>query len=100
MLPKPLKKNYSDIKALVKEIPQLETYTNKNINFNGNKVIVRIRKKELGKKPLLYLWDMDRSCYLSSLFPQSEEDSFKFEIQGTYHSLNYIEGIPQISKVS
>ena len=100
MLPTPLKKNYTDTKALVKEIPQLKTYTGKSIKFKGSKVAVRIRRKALDKKPLLYLWDIDRACYLSSLFPLSADDSFKFEVGGTYHSLVYDDGIPQVQEAS
>ena len=101
MLPAPQKKNYKNTQALIEEIPQLKAYTGKNIRFNGSKVAVRIRRKELGgKKPLLYLWDIDRSCYLSSLYPQEAEDSFFFEVGGTYHSLSFVNGIPQISKAS
>ena len=100
MLPTPLKKNYTDTKALVEEMPQLKTYTGKSIKFKGSKVAVRIRRKDLGKKPLLYLWDIDRACYLSSLFPLSAEGSFKFEVKGVYHSLSYVDGIPQVLEAS
>lgn len=95
MLPTPQKANYKTTEALLEEIPLLKTYLTSNIVFNGSIAIVRVRKKALRKKPLLYLFDISKGCYLSSLYPQEAKGLFLFEVGGKYYYLNYnSEGIP------
>jgi len=98
MLPTPRKKNYKDTAELIAEIPQLQTYSNMKFEVNGSTTIVRIRRKDLKAKPLMYLWDLDRSCYLSSLFPIAE-DKFKFDIERRDYTLQVVNGIADIQEL-
>lgn len=99
MLPTPRKKNYKDTAELIAEIPQLKPYSGMKFEVNGSTTIVRIRRKDLKAKPLMYLWDLDRSCYLSSLYPLTE-NTFKFEINRTYYTLEVVNGIPTAKEVA
>ncbi len=100
MLPNPEKANYKTTEAILEEIPALKEYLGKNIIFNGDKAVVRVRKKTLNKKTLLYLWDMSRSCYLSSLYPQNSEGLFLFEVGGIYYYLSFTGGTPQLQEAN
>ena len=95
MLPTPKKANYTTTEALTEEIPQLREYSGINILFNEDKALIRIRKKGLNKKPLLYLWDLTKGCYLSSLYPK--RGFFVFEVKGEWFRLAFIEGMPQVT---
>lgn len=101
MLPTPRKKHYKDTQELIAEIPQLKPYSGMKFNVNGSQAIVRIRRKDLKTKPLMYLWDLERSCYLSSLYPTGDgTDSFKFEINREYYKLQVVDSIPKVNKAS
>jgi hypothetical protein len=95
LLPTPKKANYSTTEALLEEIPQLKEYSGINFQFNGDKALIRVRKKGLNKKPLLYLWDITRGCYLSSLYPK--RGYFIFEVKGLWYRLVFSEGMPQVT---
>ncbi len=48
----------------------------------GGTAVVRCRKRGLQTKPALYLWDLTRGCYVSSLKPlDSSNKSFLFDIR-------------------
>ena len=96
MLPTPKKKNYTSTQELIEEIPQLRSYSNKHIDFNGTEALIRIRRKEVDKKPIMYLWDLDKSCYLSSLYPHKDKDGFTFEIGRKYYTLSLVDDIPLV----
>lgn len=95
MLPTPKKANYQTTEALIEEIPQLKEYSGVNIQFNEDKALIRVRKKGVNKKPLLYLWDLTRGCYLSSLYPK--QGYFIFEVGGLWYKLSFKEGMPQVT---
>ena len=95
MLPTPRKINYITTEALIEEIPQLKKYQGIKILFNEDQAVIKVRKKGLKKKPLLYLWDLTRGCYLSSLF--TFEDHFTFEVKGLWYKLTFKEGMPQVT---
>ncbi len=94
MLPTPKKANYQTTEALIKEIPQLKEYQGLKFQFNSDQALIRVRKKGLNKKPLLYLWDLTRGCYLSSLYPK--QGYFIFEVKGLWYKLSFNEGMPQV----
>ena len=97
MLPTPQKANYTTTEALIEEIPQLKEYQGLNFSFNGDKVLIRVRKKQVNKKPLLYLWDLSKGCYLSSLYPQKRGGGFTFEVKGLWYTLTITEGLPEVT---
>ena len=48
----------------------------------GGTAVVRCRKRGLQSKPPLYLWDLTRGCYVSSLKPvDSSNKSYLFDIR-------------------
>lgn len=97
MLPTPKKANYSTTEAVLEEIPELREYQGKKLSFNTDQALIRVRKKGLNKKPLLYLWDISRGCYLSSLYPQKRRGHFSFEVGGYWYSLTFENGLPDIT---
>lgn len=99
MLPTPQKKHYTNTQTLIEEIPQLRHYVNKHLEFEGKDTIIRVRKKDLHKKPLMYLWDLDRSCYISSLYPTKEEDTYTLEIDRKYYKLTLANNVPMVKAV-
>ena len=58
-----------------------------NINFEGNKIVIRERKNPKGKPPF-YLWDITRMKYISSLYDTDNEGVKRFEISGRYYLLD------------
>lgn len=61
----------------------------KHFDFQGSEVVIRKRKHGIREKPPLYLWDLSRACYISSLI-YVKGTTFKFETKrrtettGTY----------------
>jgi len=57
------------------------------LKLEGSQVYIAERKKP-GKKPKYYLWDLDKKCYVSSLFPTDKIGIYFFDTRDTgidYH---------------
>lgn len=53
-----------------------------NIVFNGEVFRVLKRKKEINKKPIYFLFNIEKKIYLSSLYPLGEEGAYLFDVKG------------------
>lgn len=64
------------------KMPQyVEQLKNRHIALDGCDIVIRARKKGLQEKPPLYMWNLTRACYVSSLKPGTEKDTFTFDIR-------------------
>lgn len=71
-------------------------------SFNGQKVVIRKRVKDLDKKPLQFMLLFNgkgRPTYISSLYPVlGVSGAFKFDYQGILYQLEIKKGVVTISK--
>lgn len=44
--------------------------------FNSDRVLIKVRVKDLDKKNVLFMWNLDKNKYVSSLFPVSDNKFF------------------------
>jgi hypothetical protein len=51
--------------------------------FRDELVFINVRSKNLDQKPPLFLWSLDRNCFISSLFPVAGSESFSLDIMDT-----------------
>ena len=64
------------------KMPQyVEQLKNRHIALDGCDIVIRARKKGLQEKPPLYMWNLTRACYVSSLKPGTEKNTFTFDIR-------------------
>lgn len=59
-----------------------EFLQNKHFNFQDCDCIIKKRVKGLQEKPPLYIWNLSKSCYVSSLKPLNDEQTkFQFDVK-------------------
>lgn len=69
-------RSFSIMENELKEL--VSVLKNQHIQFKDSDVIIKQRKQGLQEKPPLYLWDLTRSCYISSLRYQGN-NIFQFD---------------------
>jgi len=55
--------------------------------FNGDTCII-YRRKRTAKKPALYLWNITKQHYISSLYETGKKNEYWYEWQGVIYLLN------------
>jgi len=59
-----------------------EILQNKHFMLNDDECIIKKRVKGLQEKPPLYIWNLSKSCYVSSLKASNEEQNeFYFDVR-------------------
>lgn len=58
----------------------VEKMSGLHFSFNGDDVVIKKRVNGLGEKPPLYLWNLSRSVYISSL-RELNECTFLFDVR-------------------
>lgn len=58
----------------------VEKLKGKHFIFQNDNCYIALRKKDLKKKPPLFIWNLSESCYVSSLIPINE-DTFYFDVR-------------------
>lgn len=66
----------------------VEKLKNRHFIFKGDDCYIAMRKKELKKKPPLYIFNLSKSCYVSSLIPINEK-TFYFDQRTATDLLKY-----------
>lgn len=67
------------------------------IKLNGENCVIKERRKP-SDKPKYYIWNTDKSCYVSSLYNTPEDDKKWLEYFGQLYLLDTKKGI--ISKTT
>lgn len=84
--------------------PYVSILESKKIKLNGETVVIKKRVNGLTEKPPLYLWNLTKSCYVSSLKETGKENLFTFDIRKDgsliLYNLIFLDGKIEVKEVA